>query len=447
MSESASDGKDSVSVEADNQLGNSSAKSEKIGTFTALSVPNFRFLFTGTVFTTAAQWLQQVTLNWLVYHLTSSGVILGFINLVRAMASFFMVPLAGVLIDRVKHRSILTAVNLWLFVISFSLGLAIIFTPPQIYYLFVFASLGGIAMIVDFSLRQVLVFELLPRKYAPNGIALIQTGWALMRSVGPALGGFLIVLVGPGGNFLVQASAYLLIMITILQIKFPPKTTRVLQASPLRDIKEGFKYLFTHRTTQLFALMGLILPLFIVPVFIVLPPIYAVKVFGDESGLVLGFLMAAVGCGGIAGGFVIASLSRFDRRGLLQLGSIIMLCLSLIGFAFCRVLIIALLCLAMAGFFEIIFMVNNQTLLQLSIPDNLRGRITTAVNLHAVLAPLGGLLAGTISDFFGGPKMSTIVMVSTALIIAVLFLVFSPTVRNYRLSKAMVASAKGMKDY
>ena len=71
-------------------------------------------------------------------------------------------------------------------------------------------------------LRQTATFDLVPRALAPNAVALIQTGWSLMRSLGPAVGGLLILWFGPAGNFFVQASAYALIAVTVLQIHFPP---------------------------------------------------------------------------------------------------------------------------------------------------------------------------------------------------------------------------------
>jgi MFS family permease len=184
-------------------------------------------------------------------------------------------------------------------------------------------------------------------------------------------------------------------------------------------------------------MLGFVLPLFIIPIFHILPPIYAVEIFGDESGRVLGFLMASVGIGGIAGGIVTASLGNLERRGLLQLGSLFLLSMSLIGFAFSTTLLVALLFLALAGFFELIFLTTNQTLLQLSIPDNLRGRVTSVVNLNVALMPLGGLIAGVGSDLLGGPKIITIVLAGIPAAIVILVFLFSPTIRNYRLSQAI----------
>ena len=96
----------------------------------------------------------------------------------------------------------------------------------------------------------------------------------------------------------------------------------------------------------------------------------------------------------------------------------------------------ALPLLALAGFFEIVFLTTNQTLLQLSIPADLRGRVPSVANLNAVLMPLGGLVAGGGSDLLGGPKAITVLLGGIAAAIAVAVFLGSPTVRNYRLVRS-----------
>lgn len=411
---------------------------KKIGTFASLRIPNFRLLLIGTLLSNAGNFMRNVVLNWLVYDLTGSGTILGTINLVTAIASLFIIPIAGLLIDRLRRRTLLMIENGWLFTITLSMGLIVIFGHYGIPLLFAFAFLGGMVRVVDFTLRQVLVFDLVPRSHTPNAMALIQTGWGLTRSLGPALGGFLISWFGPGSNFFTQSFAYFLVVITIVRINYPARKSEALLSSPLENVREGVLYVMKNRLTQIFMMMGFVLPIFIIPIFSVLPAVYAVDVFGDPSGQVLGFLMASVGAGSLFGGIFTASLGRMERRGLLQLVSLFLLSLSLVSFAFCTTLWVALLFLAMAGFFEVVFLVTNQTLLQLTIPDNIRGRVTSVVNLNMVLTPLGGLMAGIGSDMLGGPKMITIVMAGIAAAIAVIVLVFSPTVRSYRMSQAIV---------
>jgi MFS family permease len=406
------------------------------GPLATFRIRNFRLLLTGTVLNNAAQWIQQVTLNWLIYNLTGSGTMLGTLNLVRAVAVIGMVPVAGSLIDRFNRRMLMVMVNCALFAITFSLAILLISKHCQIWHVFMFAFLTGLVQCINMNIRQVLVFNLVPRPLIPSAVAIIQTGWSLMRSFGPGIGGFLILWFGPGGNFLIQSGAYLLIAFTIAKIHFP-KQDKVTHGPALQSTFEGIRFIAKRRITRTFTLMGTVLPLFIVPIYSVLPPVYAVEVFGDPSGKVLGILMASVGVGGILGGVVTVSLNRMERRGLVQLGALFFMSISLIGFAFGDRLPVALLSLALSGFFEMIFLTTNQTLLQLSIPDHLRGRVTSLVNLNLALFPLGGMVAGIGTDILGGPKLITIALAGVGACIAIGAFWGSPTIRNYRLSKAI----------
>lgn len=411
------------------------------GTFAALHESNFSWFLLGTVLSNSAQWIQQVTLSWLVYELTASGTMLGSLNLVRSIATLGLAPLSGVAIDRLSGRVLLYATNGWLFTISLIFGFVLLLSPTVIWPLFIFALLGGVAQALSVPLNQTLVFTLVPRSMASSAVALVQTGWAVMRSIGPALGGFLILWFGPAGNFFVQAGAYMLVALTLLKLHLPAGHVRVQNSSALNSLREGLRYIAAERTTRAFILMGWVLPLFIIPIFWALPPIYAKDIFvgGPET---LGVLLSAVGIGGIAGGFVAASLGQFERRGLIQLASLLLLSVSLIGFALSMHLWMALICFVLAGFFEMIYLTTNQTLLQLSIPDALRGRVTGIVSLNAGLFPVGALIGGIGADLVG-PRMITIILSSIAAAIAIVVYFASPTIRDYRLSQAMAVPAPG----
>ncbi len=405
------------------------------GNFAVLRQRSFAWFLAGTTLSNAGQWIQQVTLSWLVYDLTGSGAMLGSLNLVRSLATLGLAPLAGLAIDRFPRRWLMLSTNSWLFTLSFLFGFVLYFNPTLIWPLFVFSFLGGVAQAVDMPLRQTVVFALVARAHAPSAVALVQTGWAVMRSIGPALGGFLILWVGPQGNFFVQAGAYALVALTILKLNLPADRSTLTPGGARGNLIEGLRYVIAEPTTRAFVLMGWVLPLFIIPTFSALPPIYAKDVFGGGPEI-LGALLSAVGIGGIGGGFVTAALGRFERCGLIQLGALLLLSFALIGFALTAHLWLALLCLAASGFFEMIYLTTNQTLLQLSIPDALRGRVTGIVSLNMGLMPIGALFAGVGADLFG-PQLVTLLLSGGAALIAVAVYLFSPVVREYRLSAAM----------
>ena len=421
-----------------NAAGESSQYTEQVGTFTALRFGNFRFLLTVHMLGVAAQWIQQLTINWLVYNITGSGTILGALNMVGTFTSLGMIPAGGVLIDRVNHRKLLLMCVTWMLVITLGLAFILLTGHRQIYYLFIFAALAGVTLTVFINLRQVAVFDLVPRAVTPGAIPLLLTGGGIMRSFGPAIGGFLILWFGPSGNFFLQAGAYALLTVTIIQMRFPAREVSTVRLSPFRNIRDGIRYVMKEKVTRTFMLTGFITPLFTVPIITILPPIYVVKVYhgGPE---ILGMLLAPVGIGGIFGGIFTASLSRFERRGVVQVTALFLLAMSLVAFGLSSKYWVALPLLGLAGFFEAIFLTTNQTLLMLSIPAELRGRVISIVNLSGTFSFLGGLAAGIGSDFFGSPKPVTIIMAGSAACVAILVLIFSPTIRNYRLSQGIAA--------
>ncbi len=420
------------------QAESSARAGAQIRTAGALRAPNFAWYFAGTTLINAAHWIQNVTLSWLIYDLTSSGALLGTLNLVRSIATVGLAPVAGVIIDRYPRRKLLYATSLWLCAISFGFGLVLLGNPAVVWPLFLFGFLGGIGQALCTPLRETIIFSIVPLSSAPRALALIQTGWAVMRSIGPAIGGFLILWVGPAGNFFVQAGAYALVSLTILKLHLPQQAPAEHSATAGSSFREGWNYISANRTTQAFLLMSAVLPLFIIPNFGALPPIYAKDVFSGGPDT-LGALLSAIGIGGIAGGLVTAALTRVDRRGLLQLASLLLMSLSLIGVALSSELWMALLGMVLAGFFEMIYLTTNQTLLQISIPEALRGRVTGIISLRAGLFPIGAFIAGVGADWVG-PQAMTLILAGISGAIAVIAFVGSPIIRDYRLSQALEAA-------
>ena len=149
-------------------------KERRIGVLSSLRIPNFRLLLVGTTLSNAAMWIQQITLAWLVYDLTGSGTMLGTVNLVRSISSISMIPISGVLIDRLRRRRLLMMNNGWLCIISVAIGLLLVTGHEQMIFIFIFAFLAGVVTGMENNLRQVLVFDLVPRSHTPNGLALVR---------------------------------------------------------------------------------------------------------------------------------------------------------------------------------------------------------------------------------------------------------------------------------
>jgi len=327
--------------------------------------------------------------------------------------------------------------------INAGIGMALLAGITQVWPLLVFSLLSGLGLAIDYPLRQTVLFVLIPRRLTPSALGFLQTGWAVMRTLGPIIGGMLLVWVGAGGSFLLQAGIYALVILTVIRLSFPAQQTAGPKKASSGSSVEGAKHIVKNAYTRAFTFMGGILQLFIIPIFVVMPPIFAKDLF-QGGPQVLGYILSAVGFGGILGGIVATTMKKVDHRGRLELAAMILLGLSLAGFGVSPELWLALIFLGLAGFFEMVFLINNITHLQLSIPDELRGRVNGILALGSGLIPLGALVAGFGADTIG-PRPTTVLMGGSAALITLIVFSISPTIRNYRLSEFLPTGKSGEK--
>jgi MFS family permease len=402
------------------------------GPAAALRISSFRWLWVGTLFSSVGQWMQQVVIGWVVYDLTGSGTLLGGVNGVRSIAMLGLGPFAGVLVDRLDIKRLMLGVSIFLMLMSAAMGLILQFGLVQIWHLFLFMFIFGIAQVLDAPLRTTLTFTLVPPAVAPNAMALNSAAMSTTRALGPAAGGALLPIIGASGTFFAQAGAYLIAAFTRYRITFPPREEVRGRGSVFANLKEGFTFVVRSRYTRSFLLLGFIPPLLLIPIFTALLPIYTKDIYSQGSGT-LGLLVSAVGVGGLLGAVAIAAMGSFERRGLLQLIALLVFSASLYGFSYTISRWEGMGLMLLAGFAEQLFLLTNMTMMQLTVPDALRGRVSSLMVLGFGFSPLGALAAGVGSDFVG-PQTVTRVMAGAAGALGLVLLIAAPTVRNVRLS-------------
>ena len=164
-------------------------------------------------------------------------------------------------------------------------------------------------------------------------------------------------------------------------------------------------------------------------------PIFTKDIYEQGSGT-LGLLVSAVGLGGLLGAVAVAAMGSFERRGLLQLISLLVFGTCLLGFSYTTDRWQGIGLMLLAGFTEQLFLLTNMTMMQLTVPDALRGRVSSIMVLGFGFSPLGALAAGIGSDLVG-PQAVTRIMAGSASVLALVLLVAAPSVRNVRLSQMM----------
>ena len=375
--------------------------SKGFSTFRSLRYRDYRLIWIGTLFASSGQWIQQVTLGWLVYQMTGSGFLLGAINGARSVPLLFLGPLGGVAADRVDRKKLMLGTQVFLMVTAAMMATVIVTGHLQVWHLFVFTLMTGVAWAFNMPVRQSVVPNLVPPKDLMNALALNSAGFNVTRILGPTLAGVLIAQLGPSENFWLQAAAYLGVTITVMQLTIPPTARASGSDSVMENLKEGAGYVWNHATLRTQMTLALV-PVVVALPYVTLLPIFAQDVLGKGAGG-FGVLMSAPGIGAVIGTLTIASLGNMKRKGYVLLASIFALGTSLILFSLSRSFALSFVLLIAIGAFQMAYLTTNQTLLQLTIPDELRGRVMGIYMLNQGLLPLGSLFAGGLADAFGAP--------------------------------------------
>ncbi len=388
--------------------------------FSSLRHRDYRYLWSGTLMMSAGQWVQQVTLGWLIYDLTGNSMLLGALNGLRALPFLITGPMAGVAADRMDRRKLLLRTQWVLVATALLFGLLVGSPFLQVWHIFLFTLITGVAWTITEPVRMSMIPNVVPKTDLANAIALNSGGFNLMKVLGPALGGALIAWFGAAENFFVQAVAYSGVLAMIYWMHIPPhRSAATKNATAFANLKEGFAYVWS--TPAVLALMTLayVPRVFAVP-YQTLMPVFQKDVLkiGPEG---LGLLMAAPGVGAVIAVLTLASIgNRIKCQGQFLLASIVVLGFFLIVFSQITYFPLALLSLVILGTFQMFFLASTATILQMIVPDQLRGRVLSLYMLDRGFMPLGAMFAGTTAHFIGAPftvmTMGAIVIVLTALV-------------------------------
>lgn len=376
----------------------------------------------------AGQWIQQVTLGWLVYDITGNSMLLGALNGLRALPFLITGPMAGVAADRMDRKKLLLNTQWVLIVTAILMGALVASGLLHVWHIFVFTLITGVAWTISEPVRQSMIPGVVPKKDLANAIALNSGGFNLMKIIGPAAGGAMIALFGAAGNFYVQAVAYVGVLMMIYWMHVPATSAEARRSSAVANLKEGFAYVWT--TPAVLALMTLayVPRVFAVP-YQTLMPVFQKDVLGvGPEGL--GLLMAAPGVGAVIAVLLLASLGRrMKRQGLFLVGSILILGFFLIVFSQITYFPLALASLILVGIFQMLFLASTNTLLQMIVPDELRGRVMSLYMLDRGFMPAGALFAGVTAHFIGGP-LTVASMGAIVIVLALLVAWLVPAIRT-----------------
>lgn len=367
----------------------------------ALHYRNYRLYWFGQLSSVLAQNMEGVAQGWLVLELTNSPLLLGVTGLAFAAPTIALTLLGGVIADRADRRRIMIASQALSALTFLILAGLVISEQAALWHVLTVAVISGCVRAFDRPSRMALLPQMVPKEEIPNAVAIGGTIWQLNRLVGPAFAGMLIYLTGIGPTYLFCFGASLTAVLLWLGIRLKSSSPAPASGGLMQHITEGLNFIRANEVFLMF--IGLI---FFNSVFgmsyLILMPVFARNVL-DVGSQGFGFLQSAGGAGALLGVLAVAWFSHSRAKGKQALFGAAGFGVLLVLFAFSRSYPLSLLLAFALGVASQFYMTTISTVLQVNLPNELRGRVMGIYGLVWELMPVGGMIAGGIAEYAGAP--------------------------------------------
>ncbi|HEY3832999.1 MAG TPA: MFS transporter [Acidimicrobiia bacterium] len=367
-------------------------------TLSSMRSRNFRLFFIGQTVSNSGNWLTMVALTLLVLHRTGSGVMVGVLSACQYGPILLLAPWAGVIVDRTSKRKLLLATQILEMGQSFTLAALAFMHHAPLWAFFITAVAGGCMLAFDNTVRRTFVNEMVPQEDVPNAVTLYSAIVNISRIIGPAIAGVLVVTVGYGWCFTLDAISYLTVLVALWMMR--PAELRPIAPAPREkgQVRAGVKYL--RSVPELWITFATLLIVGTLSYnFSVVFPLFVEKgLHGSDSAYT--FVYVGFSAGSLVGAFLVARRSNITVPTVAAGAALFGAALTL--FAFAPSVAAAIGIATIVGVGSVYYMTATTALAQLRTEPHMIGRVLA---LQAVLmigtTPVGAPILGLISDTIG----------------------------------------------
>lgn len=414
--------------------------------FPALSSRDFLIFWIGQFISLIGTWMQATTLPYLAYRISGRPLDLGIIGFSATLPTLLLALPGGVLVERLDKRKAVIILQTIMMLQAFTLAYLALTGLIQIWHIVVLAFVLGSANAIEITARQSMLVELVGKPALPNAIALQATIFNLARVLGPSLTAVVLLLVvnqGEGWAFFINGVSFLFVIIGLFFVRTPFRVAHASRPagkeSWTMEFSQGLKFIrgntLVYTVILLAGLMGFFAFPFIQQTAAIARDVLATA--GDTELIVkarTSSLYLAQGVGALLAALFITTFSHFRRKGLLLIVSQYVFAACLVLISFFHTLGVILPLVALIGWALVSQLATMNTIVQLEVPDSLRGRVFS-VYLWALqgVAPFGSLLIGGLAQTIGILR-TALVAGGVGLLILTIIHVRSPVVRRLKIN-------------
>jgi len=366
--------------------------------FEAFSERDYRRFWTTQFISNIGSWMQTVAQGWLVYRLTDSAFLLGFVGFASSIPAVALMLPGGVIADQLDRKKVVAISQIVQALTALSLAIGIRASTITVWHIIAAAVVVGVAQSFSAPAFQAMIVDLLEtRAHLPNAIAMNSLQFNTSRAIGPLIAGVTLSAWGSYWCFVINALSFLP-LVWVLFRTHNRQLPLAGSAAMFERLSEGWRFVRADRLVLLFLALAAAASLFGYP-FMTLMPVVARAMFTDEAAG-LGYLMSATGAGALAGALVLSVRTPSARRAMpLIVGSLLVFgfALGLVGVFRRPGLVLPLLFLC--GVSTVVAMAMCNTSIQRRVPDALRGRVLSMYTFaFFAFIPFGNLAAGLITE-------------------------------------------------
>ncbi len=368
-----------------------------------LAYRNFRLLWFGNLFANNAQWIQLLSVGWLVRDLSEGSTVTGLLVVtvggINTLPGLVVGPWGGVLSDRFDRRKLVIAMQVSMAALALAFALLVLSERVEVWHAYLYVILAGACRSMTQPMRQSLIAGTVPRNMLGNALATNVLTITGTRIVGPFIGGILIFTLGYFWNFTIEAALYLanVVMIFPLQTPFHQPGNARQRGSAFANMVEGVRYIWSGERAFFQLMILSVIPNIILHPAWFLFPVFTTEVLNRNAD-VGGYLLSVTGVGGLMAALFVASFGFVFAKGKVALGAAIASSLMLLLFSFSSWMVLAFVAIAAMAFCQSLFRTTRGTLTQTLAPDGLRGRLTSLQSFDRGFLVVASMGVGILSD-------------------------------------------------
>ncbi len=390
---------------------------------------DFRLLWIGEVVSVTGQQVTAVALLIQIFALTHSTLAVGAIGAVEFFPLLLGGLVGGPLIDRTDKRLLLLVTQFSLAATSGVLLYGALIHHPPLWLLYIAAGISSGLSGIDAPTRTATVPTLIDRETLPAAISLNFVMWNIAVIAGPALGGIVVGSAGVAWAYGIDLATYAVAVVLVLRMRRVPPAPTAEAPGPWRSLKEGFGYLRGRSVLQSTFSIDLFAMVFGLPE--ALFPVLALHQFRRGPGAV-GYLFSAAAIGALLASLFNGWIGRVRHQGRAVIWAVVVWGAAVTAFGLTgHRFYLALVLLAVAGGADAISAVFRSTILQSTVPDELRGRLSSIHFLVVAGGPkLGYLESGAVADLIT-PAFAVVSGGLACVVGAALVAILVPEFRRY----------------